>query len=295
MSTHAFGGDWTTDKLERLRKYLCAYTTIFTKNLKARYFITIYVDAFAGTGYRVNSATRKGAAAVPDGDTDPDPEADLFRKGSARIALDVVPSFNRYIFVERDSIRVSELETLRANFPGKDVQIEQGDANFFLKEWCGKTNWKKHRAVVFLDPYGMQVEWQTLEALARTQAIDLWILFPLGVAVNRLLTRESPPPAWWAKTLTRIFGTPDWEQAFYPKIREETLFGPEETQRKDAPPHAIGRYFLERLKTIFGEVAPNPLPLRNSTNTPIYLLCFASANPKGGRTAVKIARHILKP
>jgi hypothetical protein len=34
--------------------------------------------------------------------------------------------------------------------------------------------------------------------------------------------------------------------------------------------------------------------LLNSQNTPLYLLCFASANPKGAPTAIKIAQHILK-
>lgn len=292
MARHEFGGDWTTDKLERLRKYLCAYMTIFTKNPRAQYFTTIYVDAFAGTGHRVDSASRKGPAGVPDDGADS--EAVSFRKGSARIALEVGPSFRRFIFIERDATRVSELEALRAEFPNKDVQIEQSDANAFLKRWCDGTDWNKHRAVVFLDPYGMQVEWTTLEALAETKAIDLWLLFPLGVAVNRLLTRAGPPPDEWANALTRIFGTRGWEEAFYPKKQEETLFGPEETQRKEATLEAIGRFFLDQLKTIFAEVAPNPLPLLNSTNTPIYLLCFAAGNPKGAKPAVKIAQDILK-
>jgi hypothetical protein len=42
-----------------------------------------------------------------------------------------------------------------------------------LKKWCKERNWQKERAVVYLDPYGMQVEWSTIEALAATKAIDL--------------------------------------------------------------------------------------------------------------------------
>jgi hypothetical protein len=34
--------------------------------------------------------------------------------------------------------------------------------------------------------------------------------------------------------------------------------------------------------------------LLNSQNSPLYLLCFASANPKGSNTAIKIAQNILK-
>jgi len=44
---------------------------------------------------------------------------------------------------------------------------------------------------------------------------------------------------------------------------------------------------------LFNKVAPNSLVLRNSTNIPMYLLCFAAGNPKGAEPAIKIARHIL--
>lgn len=292
MAEHRFGGEWTNDKLDRLRKYLCAYMTIFTKNPKAQYFTTIYVDAFAGTGHRVGSTeSASRMATLPEA---VDPEAESFRKGSARIALEVEPPFRRFIFIERDAGRVGELEALRNAFQDKDVLIEQGDANAVLQRWCRETNWKKNRAVVFLDPYGMQVDWRTIEALAETKAVDLWLLFPLGVAVNRLLTRAGPPPEEWSRALTRIFGTENWEAVFYPKKQEETLFGPEETQWRNVTPEAVGRFFLARLKSIFVEVAPNPLPLMNSMNVPIYLLCFAAGNPKGAGPAVKIAGDILK-
>ena len=46
-----FGGAWTEDKLNRLDKYLRAYLKIFKKNVNAQFYTTIYVDAFAGTGY----------------------------------------------------------------------------------------------------------------------------------------------------------------------------------------------------------------------------------------------------
>lgn len=289
MAKHTFGGDWTTDKLDRVQKYLCAYTKIFKTNPKASYFTTIYVDAFAGTGERVSSGTKE--AELGSDDTD----AQSLKKGSARIALEVDPPFDRYVFIEKRARRVKELETLRTDFPTKAtaIQIERADANDFLKDWCQKTDWRKHRAVVFLDPYGMQVEWATLEAIAKTQAIDLWLLFPLGMAVNRLLTKNQPPPKAWGEALTRTFGTKDWEQAFYPKKKELTLFGEEESQRKQATFEAIGKFLLARLDGVFAKVAPNPLEMVNSRGVPIFLLVFAAGNPKGAPTAVKIAKDIL--
>lgn len=50
-SQHRFGGDWTTTKLRILQSYLRAYTTA----LKKQPFTKVYIDAFAGTGYRTES------------------------------------------------------------------------------------------------------------------------------------------------------------------------------------------------------------------------------------------------
>lgn len=84
-----FGGTWTQDKLQRLEKYLKAYRTIFTKNPKAQYFETWYVDAFAGTGARLPSTRRGelGISAELFGDVYGDHETVEYQDGSARIAL----------------------------------------------------------------------------------------------------------------------------------------------------------------------------------------------------------------
>ena len=56
----------------------------------------------------------------------------------------------------------------------------------------------------------------------------------------------------------------------------------------------IGRYFVERLKEIFSGVAEEPGVLRNSTNSPLYLLCFAASNARGAELALRIAGLLLK-
>jgi three-Cys-motif partner protein len=295
MSTaHQFGGDWTVDKLERVRKYLRAYTTIFNTNPKAQNLRTIYVDAFAGTGY--HNPKRGFSDSLPIFGLAGEEDTRTFLKGSARIALEVQPPFKEYIFIEHDPEYAQELRHLKSEFGshrGK-ISIVNQDANSYLLNWSKMTDWRTTRAVVFLDPYGMQVDWPVIQALGKTQAVDLWILFPLGMAVNRLLTKHGPPPDAWARALTRIFGTPQWMDTFYPRQKRMTLFGEEEIQQKEADFGKIGDFFLSRLKTAFTAVAPKPLPLLNSKNNPLYLLCFASANPKGAPTAIKIASHILR-
>src|SRR5207248_10863849 len=101
------------------------------------------------------------------------------------------------------------------------------------QNWCRSNDWSRWRAVVFLDPYGMQVEWPTIEAIATTRAIDVWILFPLGMGANRLLTRKLEDiPDVWRRSLDRIFGTNEWQNRFY-ETRSSTLnmFNPEATEQ----------------------------------------------------------------
>ncbi|MDI6696860.1 MAG: three-Cys-motif partner protein TcmP [Anaerolineales bacterium] len=196
--------------------------------------------------------------------------------------------------MERDRRRANELENLKAEFSwmGSSIEIINEDANTYLRQWCEKMT-DRMRSVLFLDPYGMQVEWSLIEMVAKTKKIDLWILFPMEIAVNRLLTKSGPPPEQWAQALTRIFGTEDWKDYFYPQRRVTTLFGEQEQQIKEAGYNKISEFFVMRLKTVFPAVAENPLPLLNSRNSPLYLLCFAAGNPKGASTAVKIAQDIL--
>jgi three-Cys-motif partner protein len=112
-SQHPFGGSWTEEKLDRVRKYLAAYTTIFTQNSRAATYRTIYVDAFAGTGYRMASSQHTSTTPPLFADED----AASWQQGSATIALATEPPFDHYLFIEQRAERVVELQRLRQHFP----------------------------------------------------------------------------------------------------------------------------------------------------------------------------------
>jgi len=211
--------------------------------------------------------------------------------------LQITPEFDKYIFIEKSKKHFTELEKLKDEFPdkAKKIVLLNADANSYISDLCNNYEWQNHRAVMFLDPYGMQVEWETIKAIENTKAIDLWYLFPLGIGVNRLLgKRANKIPTSWATKLDSILGTTEWREAFYSETEETTLFGKEEKLVKDADFDKISQFVVTRLSSIFSGVAKNPLLLRNSKNNPLYLLCFASGNPKGSKTAIKIAQDILK-
>ncbi len=158
---------------------------------------------------------------------------------------------------------------------------------------CGR-DWSAHRAVLFLDPYGAQVEWETIEAVAATKAIDMWLLFPLGIGVNRCSPgRERSRNHGGTGSTSSSAPRPGYD-AFYQTRTTPTLFGADDERIVKASIETIGRYFNDRLKAIFAGVADSPAVLRNSTGSPVYLFCFAAANEKGARIAVRIADHLLK-
>jgi three-Cys-motif partner protein len=290
---HRFGGDWTTAKLAAVGKYLAAYTTA----LKEQPFRKAYIDAFAGTGYREARRSESedvSSQLLPFPDLAVQEPQDLL-DGSARLALKTVPRFDRYVFIERSQARCGRLEELKQEFPtlAKDIRILPGDANSEIQNLC-KKGWAGRRAVLFLDPYGMQVEWSTIEAVAATRSIDMWLLFPLGIGVNRLLTRSGHIPEEWKRRLNLLLGTESWYEEFYRFEPESSLFGGAEERVIKASTDTIGRYFNDRLRSVFAAVADQPKVLRNSANSPLYLLCFAAGNERGSKIAVRIANDVLR-
>jgi three-Cys-motif partner protein len=289
-----FGANWTEQKLECLKKYLKAYTTA----LKNQNFETYYIDAFAGTGYReVKQEAKSNELLFPELAEE---ESQKFLDGSARIALQLETPFSRYIFVEKSPEKCQELEALKQEHStlSDSIEIINREANEYIRELCNQ-DWigTNKRGVVFLDPFGMQVEWATIKAIADTKGMDLWLLFPLGIGVNRLLTKDGEIPDSWKNILNNTFGTTDWESTFYkePDTGQTSLFDVGKKVEKVVNCEGIAAFFIDRLKQVFPGVAENPLILRNKCNNPIYLFCFAVGNPnqRAKELALKFANHIL--
>lgn len=284
-----FGGAWTQEKLEVLSKYLRAYTKIFERNRGARFYKIIYVDAFAGTGALRTPVLGRSEGLFP-GLLEAEEE---LRKGSARRALEVDPPFHNYVFIEKSPRKCKELEALALEFPNRQVTIVNNDANAALLNWCEHLNTKKERAVVFLDPFGTSVEWKTIEALAKTKAVDVWILFPYS-AINRMLVRKKKPPETWRRRLTRVFGSPEWESRFYSSFLHHSLIDPSnpvERTYKTGDYKDIVSYFVERLESVFYAVG-EPKPLHNHTGHLLFMLLFAAGNEHGGKAGINIANSI---
>jgi three-Cys-motif partner protein len=169
---HEFGAQHTELKLSIVESYLKAFTTA----LKQHFPQLWYIDAFAGTGSRtVRVEAREGG--LFDAPTSERVEQ---RRGSAQIAIGVDPKFDRLVFMDTKPTYCAALRDLADRHQDRDIVVVEGDANRAIQSEMAWDGWKRTRAVMFLDPYGMDVEWATLEAIAATEAIDVWFLFSLS-------------------------------------------------------------------------------------------------------------------
>jgi three-Cys-motif partner protein len=131
----------------------------------------------------------------------------------------------------------------------------------------------------------MQVPWSTIEVLAKTGAIEVIINFPLGMAIQRLLTKSGAIPQGWQISLDAFFGSKDWRALVYESKID--LFGPTVGKASDSGIKLL-EWYRVRLRAIFGHVSTARL-IKNTRGNPRYYLIWAGPHKKG----LDGAEHIL--
>lgn len=271
-----FGGDWTKIKIEILVEYAKAYLTIMKDR---KFFKLMYFDGFAGSGFIIKDKKVNVDITV----------------GAARRIIEITEprSFDSYYFVEKDPVNFALLEkNTKIEFPEKKIFAVCDDCN---KKIIDLGNFLRHpenknvRTLAYIDPCGMQVEWRSIESL-RALPIDMWILVPTGLGVNRLLKKNGQISDAWLERLETFLGLSreEIERHFYKK--SPTLFEDIELVKKeiDAIEKSAALY-KSRLKEVFNYVS-KPYELKNSTNSVMYHLFLTSNN----ETAEKIGNDIVR-
>lgn len=277
---HVFGGEQTRTKLTAIGKYLPAFTTALSKTR----FRLSYIDAFAGTG--VCHVTVGGAK--------------LLIPGSASIALNCAPPFHRVFFIEKKKRHVAALKRLANSAAPKWIEVINGDANEHLPEILRGLDPKRDRALVFLDPYGMAVDWTTLQTIAASKIVDLWYLFPLSGLYRQAANDAASIDPDKAAALNRMLGTESWRQDFYAKPTQDDLFGAVASDVRTADVKQMTKWLTGRLREIFPAVTEPCVLFQTLPNgkegAPLFALYFAASNPdpKAYGLAKKIAEGILR-
>src|SRR3990172_1474327 len=258
-------GPWSEIKLDILKEYATAYSTILSAQKRPRLYHA-YIDAFSGVGVHVSKSTG------------------TFVLGSPLNALQVKPPFREYHLIDLASEKVDALRKIIGN--RKDVSLYVGDCNSILLETVfPKTRYENYRrALCLLHPYGLHLKWKVIETAGQMKSIDMFLNFPIA-DINRNVLRHDPESVLDddIQRMNSFCGDDSWRQAAY--TTNGNLFGYPEKEDNET----IAQWFRDRLKDKAGfKYVPEPIPMKNTKGATLYYLFFASQKPVAGEIVVDI-------
>src|SRR5262249_39320718 len=139
--------------------------------MKKKWPRRVYLDLFSGPGYsRIRNTSR-------------------IVQGSPLIALGLPDPFDGYIFADENPAAMATLGTRAGRMPsGVGVSLVPGDANAVVDEIIRQIPGEVGEGTLsfcFLDPYKLNLHFDTVRRLAEGRAIDFLILLALYVDANR--------------------------------------------------------------------------------------------------------------
>lgn len=260
-------GYWSEVKLDILRDYAAAYSTVLSAQRGLRGHL--YIDGFAGAGVHISKRSGR------------------FVLGSPLNALMVEPPFREFHVIDMDGGKADALRKLTADRP--DVFVYEGDCNQILIEQVfPRARYKDYRrALCLLDPYGLHLNWEVIQAAGSMGSIEIFLNFPvMDMNMNVLWRTPDKIGRSQAERMDTYWGDRSWRDAAYSKT--PGLFDVIEEKVSN---EAIAQAFQKRLRKAAGfAFVPDPMPMQNSKGAVVYYLFFASPN----KTEAKIVSDIFK-
>jgi three-Cys-motif partner protein len=232
-------GQWSIDKLDMVSAYAHEYSKIMNSQRQKRGWPHAYhyIDGFAGPGIAVFKD---------------DAEVSAYLMGSPLRALECEPPFDRLWFVDRSRARAA---LLNQNIKGLSLHeratILHGDANQRIQQLVSGLDRKDH-ALAFLDPYGLQVEWKTMQILANSGIVDVLVNFPL-MGIIRNLKRFGGPTVTVRRILDRVMADTTWIDELY--VRQGRFEDEPVPVRGVLAAEKVAEHYASDLRGIFREVS----------------------------------------
>jgi three-Cys-motif partner protein len=170
------------------------YAQMFATGMKNRWDHRVYLDLFAGPGHSQIRNTRRTVL------------------GSPLIALSLPDRFDRYVFADENPAAIEALrQRVLRIAPDADVRYIVGDANDRIGEITGglPVHGPDGRVLsfCFLDPYKLNIEFETVRRLADGRPMDFLILLALHVDANRNIERYASEES---AVIDRLLGDASW-------------------------------------------------------------------------------------
>ena len=251
-------GSWSLVKLELLAHYFPKFATAC--HSKAPEWNA--VDGFAGPG--INRIKTTGELVY----------------GSPLLALRAKPEFSKVLMMDLDKGNIGALEQRTARYGDRAV-VKQGDTNEQLLPLMDKELDPYAPCLVILDPEGSELEWTTIEQIARFRRgkhkAEQLILFSDSMGWIRELQTTGSMPMVRAEALERMFGSSEWANIWWKRC--EGALTPKEA--KDA---YLGLY-VAGLKKKLGYKTVLGVPVRRfgDQGAPLYHLIFATDHDAGDK------------
>ena len=270
-------GIWSEIKLDIIKEYASAFTTIMRKQDWCKGYA--YIDAFAGAGIHISRRTGE------------------FIPGSPLNALEIENPFTEYRFIDIDKAKAEALEVLTREQSNIKVYPEDCNEALVKKIFPSLQRKSKKRALCILDPYGLHLYWETIVEAAKLRTTEIFLNFPLMDMNRNVLHKDllSADPDQ-IERMNRFCGSEEWQEILYEEDKQMTLFGDTYRIKVVDGNIKLGDWFrVERLEKAAGfKFVPEPLLMRNSKAGPLFFLFFASHNETGKKIVSAIFNKYRK-
>ena len=270
-----FGDERTIEKLEIVEEYARLFVSILGGLDWAK---THYIDAFAGEGH-------------------------LFVKGINELVTGSVTrmgklGFDQFHFVELNRRKFKNLKNVIAELGINDKSsVYRKDANIALPEIIKGLS-SKDRALVFIDPFGLALKWETLVKISEIPYCDIVYLVPCHAPLRGLPRKDKGEilPSM-VDSITACFGLSKEaiREEFSSLSPQPDFFEGEEVFR-DANSPKVENFFKARLNKIFKFVYDKPKRLKLLGKPTQYSIFLMTTNPsKPAQEAInRLGKQVFK-
>lgn len=251
-------GAWVTEKLDYLKRYI----EIFEKSMRNIWPRRNFVDLFAGPG---KCYDRKSGAIY---------------LGSPIIALTTQYPFTNYFFVDYEPENISALrERCGASHLLGAIKFFADDGNQVVNEIVTdiRESDRKEKSnslnLAFLDPDGLDLNWNTVATLASVPKMDLIIHYPV-MGLKRMLEVATKRDE---HAIDLFFGDKEW-RTIYGKSKDASVVEQELLLHYKQKLENLGYKEVVQKEPTVADPA-----IKNTRQGLLYRLLFASKNPLGDK------------